>query len=515
MNQRLTLFLKNYWILLVIISVKLILQFLLVDPVYELQRDEFLHLDQAKHPAFGYISVPPFTSWISVIIYLLGGGLFWIRLFPALCGAMTIVTAWLIVESLGGKLMAKLLVSVGLLLSILLRINILYQPNSFEIFTWTVIFFLVIKYIISNQDKWLYLLAIAIALGFYNKYNLIFLLLGLTASILLSSHRIIFSKPAFLKALLFAIVLLLPNIVWQVANGLPIFGHMEALRERQLVNNDLGSFLWGQFAFFNGSILLILGALVAFFFYKPFRQYRFVGISFITVILIFIALKAKDYYSIGLYPVLLAFGSVFLEKAIPQKWFRYIAPLLLINMIASFMITVKIIHPVMAPEEIAKNKEAFEKFGVLRWEDGENHSLPQDFADMLGWKEMAQKSLEAYKMLPSEEIKNTLVFCDNYGQAGALNYYNRGKMAEAYSFNTDYIFWLPKVDTIKNILLVGERPEKEITDLFKECRVVGVVENKYSREKGTAVFLLIGADQSFTEKFYKLAQKRKEEMDVF
>jgi hypothetical protein len=26
---------------------------------------------------------------------------------------------------------------------------------------------------------------------------------------------------------------------------------------------------------------------------------------------------------------------------------------------------------------------------MLRWEDGKNHNLPQDFAEMPGWKEMA------------------------------------------------------------------------------------------------------------------------------
>ena len=52
------------------IIVKFVLQFVLISPEYELQRDEFLHLDQAHHLAWGYISVPPVTSWISSIIVL-------------------------------------------------------------------------------------------------------------------------------------------------------------------------------------------------------------------------------------------------------------------------------------------------------------------------------------------------------------------------------------------------------------------------------------------------------------
>jgi len=152
---------------------------------------------------------------------------------------------------------------------------------------------------------------------------------------------------------------------------------------------------------------------------------------------------------------------------------------------------------------------------MLRWEDGQNHALPQDFADMIGWKEMALKSLKAYKMIPVDELKYTLVFCDNYGQVGALNYYNRSKMPEAYSFNTDYIYWLPRLTLIKNILLVGKEPDKEIIHLFFSYKIIDSVGNAFAREKGTKIILLSGAKPEFTEIFYKKAEERKATFDIF
>ena len=56
---------KNNFILLGFIVVKFLLQYFLIHPVYDLHRDEYLHLDQASHLAWGYASVPPVTSWIS------------------------------------------------------------------------------------------------------------------------------------------------------------------------------------------------------------------------------------------------------------------------------------------------------------------------------------------------------------------------------------------------------------------------------------------------------------------
>ncbi|NJN24509.1 MAG: glycosyltransferase family 39 protein [Cyclobacteriaceae bacterium] len=152
MKQKIKSFLATYWILMLMVAIKFALQYLLVNPAYELHRDEFLHLDQANHLSAGYISVPPFTAFLSKIIYWLGGGLFWIRFFPALFGAATIVFAWLIVEAMDGKLPAKILTSIFLLFSILLRINVLYQPNALDVLVWTIIFYLLIRYIRKQEN---------------------------------------------------------------------------------------------------------------------------------------------------------------------------------------------------------------------------------------------------------------------------------------------------------------------------------------------------------------------------
>ena len=82
---------KKTLILLLFILAKFVLQYWLIDPVYDLHRDEYLHLDQGKHLAWGYLSVPPVTSWFSYIILQLGNSFFWIKFFPALFGALTLL----------------------------------------------------------------------------------------------------------------------------------------------------------------------------------------------------------------------------------------------------------------------------------------------------------------------------------------------------------------------------------------------------------------------------------------
>ena len=125
---------KNKTIILVLfIIIKFLLHYFLVGQEYELHRDEFLHLDQARHLAWGYVSVPPVTSWISSIIFFLGNSLFWVRFFPALFGALTILVVWKTIEALNGNLFALILGATCVLFSVLLRLNLLYHPNSLDV----------------------------------------------------------------------------------------------------------------------------------------------------------------------------------------------------------------------------------------------------------------------------------------------------------------------------------------------------------------------------------------------
>ena len=508
-------FIGSYWILILFICIKFLLQYVVINPVYELHRDEFLYLNQADHLAFGYISVPPFTAVISKLIFMLGGSIFWIHFFPALFGALTIVFTWMIVESLGGSLLSKVLTAAALTFSLLARINILLQPNSFDILSWTIIFYFLIRYIQSEKSGWLMLLSVIVALSFYNKYNVIFLIAGLTAGLLLTYHRKIFIDLSFWKALVLCLILLSPNIIWQVSHQFPVFQHMKVLKSNQLDNNTSAGFLISQVMFFVGALPLILAGMVSFIFYKPFKPLRVIGISFVTVITLFALMKAKGYYAVGIYPVIIAVGSVYLDEVLSKKWRTIIFRSLIIMNLVIFFLMLKLAFPILTPDQIRQKAGSFEKLGLLRWEDGKNHNLPQDFADMLGWHEMADKSLLAYKTIPSEELTNTLIICNNYGQAGALNFYNRGKMPEAYSFNTDYIFWMPHLKKIKNILLVGEKPSKEVIGMFKDCKLTGVVENEQARERNTGIYLLTGAIDLFTPIFYNKVEERKKKMEIF
>lgn len=486
---------KETIILLSFIALKFLLQFLLLSSVYDLQRDEYLHLDQANHLAWGYLSVPPFTSWTSYIIQLLGNSIFWIKFFPAVYGALTIYIVWKAIEELNGNLFALILGAICVLFSALLRLNTLYQPNSFDVLSWTILYFILLKYIKTYNTKWLIIGSLIFAIGFLNKYNIIFLLIGLIPALLLSEQRKIFVQSKLYTAVILGLIIISPNLFWQYNNDFPIFYHLNELAKTQLVNVDRIDFLKSQLLFYIGSLLVILSSFYALLFYKPFKPYRFFLWSVFFTLATFMFFKAKDYYAIGIYPIYIAFGSVYLGEVLKDSWKKYLKPVAVAIPLLLFIPVYNVAFPNKSPEYITQHPENYKKLGLLRWEDGKDHLLPQDFADMLGWKELAFKVDSAYSNLPKNS--NTLVLCDNYGQAGAINYYTKQKI-RAVSFNADYINWFDLSKKYENLIRVKEvedvsREMQDTSPFFQNSVLAFSITNKYAREFGTTIFVFTGA----------------------
>lgn len=486
---------KKTIILLAFILLKFVLQYVLISPEYDLQRDEYLHLDQAHHLAWGYLSVPPVTSWVSYIIFLLGNTIFWVKFFPALFGALTLLITWKAIEVLKGNLYALVLGATCILFSSLLRLNTLYQPNSLDVLCWTGFYYIIIQYIATEKPKWFFIGAIVFAFGFLNKYNILFLLIGLLPALLLSNQRKILAEKKLYFALILGLLLVLPNLLWQYNNHFPIVHHMKELAETQLVNVDRLGFLKEQILFFIGSFFVILAALYALLFYKPFEKYKLFFASIVFTLVVFIYFKAKAYYAIGIYPIYIAFGAVFLSQILQTGRKRYLKPIFIIIPLLFFIPMYNIAFPNKSPEYIVKNPEKYKKMGMLRWEDGKDHDLPQDFADMLGWKELSRKTDSVYALIPDK--KETLVLCDNYGQAGAINYYTK-KGIKAVSFNADYVNWFNLDIQYKNLIRVKNYEEnntefQKTGPFFQSSGIAGEVTNKYAREYKTTIYVFANA----------------------
>ena len=481
MNQRTAL-------LLTFIVLKFLVHYFLIIPGYDLHRDEYLHLDQGNHLAWGFMSVPPVTSWIAWVIRALGNGEWAVRFFPVLFGALTLLVVWKAVERLGGSLFACILAGSCVLFSALLRLNQLFQPNSVDVLCWTTLYFCLISYIGTRKRRWIYGFAVVFAVGFLNKYNIAFAVIGLLPAILLTPQRSLLLNRHVCFALLVALLLISPNLIWQYQHNFPVFHHMKLLAETQLVNMNRADFLKEQLLYFMGALFVIAAGLYGLLTYRPFAPYRLFFFAIIVTLAVFTYLRAKGYYAIGIYPIYIAFGAVYVAGKVNAAWLRAVFVLIPVVL---FIPLFNAAFPNKTPEQIIANPEPYQRLGMLRWEDGKDHQLPQDFADMLGWRELAAKVDAAYASMPDRAT--TLVLCDNYGQAGAINYYTKLGV-RAVTFNADYVNWFDLSKQYKHLVRVKYRHErvaemKETGPLFGTGFAADSVTNRYAREWGTTVFV--------------------------
>ena len=114
---------------------------------------------------------------------------------------------------------------------------------------------------------------------------------------------------------------------------------------------------------------------------------------------------------------------------------------------------------------------------------------------MLGWKELAAKVDSVYDSLSNKE--QTLIFCDNYGQAAAINYYSKNKNINAVSFNADYINWIDLEKKVVNYIRVKEAEEiheesKKTSQAFEISIKADSITNPLAREYKTTIFVFSG-----------------------
>ena len=506
---------KEYRILYLLAVVKFVLPFLLQNSFYEPHRDEFLYLAEGHHLAWGYMEIPPLLSVFAWITNLFGTSVFWLKFWPSLFGALTYIITGKIILSLGGRWFALVLAFLAFVFGVYLRAYFLFQPNFLEIFFWTMIAFSLTRYIQTGKNYWLYILGVSAGLGMISKYSVAFFIISVLGGLLITRNRKIFLNKHLYFSAFIALLICTPTFLWEYNNHFPVLVHMKELHQFQLQYVKPSGFLTDQLLM-NLPCVFVWIAGLYFGVCKEKGKYRIFAWAYLMVILLLLYFQGKNYYSLGVYPVLFAFGAVQLERfaashsvawkyvfiTIPFALGIYLAPLYL---------------PLWKPEKLAAyyNARHIEKTGFLKWEDMENHPLPQDFADMLGWEEMAQKVSVVWSSLTEDEKKHTLLFCDNYGQAGALNFYARKyHLPEAYSDNASFLYWLPSgKTTIENVLLVTDDQNEMQHDFihdFATAEVSDSIVNPYAREEGSLIIILKGANEKMKKMFHDKIQADKD-----
>jgi hypothetical protein len=439
-------------------------------------RDELYYIACSKHLAAGYVDQPPLSIFVlAAARFLVGDSVFAIRMVPALASALSVTALCLLVRRLGGPPAAMVIASLCFLAApMLLSAHTYYSMNSLDILLWLLTAHGLVGLVERPSLRgWLWLGAI-LGLGLLNKISVLWLAGGVAAAVVLSPLRAQLRRPGPWLAALLALLIFAPFVAWNLGHDL---AHLEFMR------NATGSkystltrlhFLGEQFLGMNPlACLVALWGLGWCLFDREGRDRRVLGASFLAVFAVLLANPhTKAEYVAAAYPPLFACGAVAIAR-LPLPWRRFAVPAVATVLVVSGAALAPLAMPILPVDGYIRYAKAL---GVAPStpEHKQLADLPQFFADMHGWEELARDVSAAYQTIPEAERGTTVAFVGNYGEAGALELYAaRYALPRVICNHNSYWLWGVGATPITTFIRLGGRRE-DYLERYDDVTAAGV-----------------------------------------
>src|SRR5882724_5086090 len=450
---------------------------LLTNGRYGYFRDELYYLACARHLDFGYVDQPPLSILLLRLSQLLlGDSLFAIRLLPALAGTAIVVLTGIIAREMGGRAWAIALACAGSLCALFnLAVGNFFSMNAFEPLFWMGCVYLFVRIINGGSPTlWLWFGAL-LGLSLENKHSTAFFAVGIFVALLLTPERRHFAVKWIWFGGLVAFAIALPNILWQARHHWPTY---ELLSNISHSNKNVAlspvQFIGQQVVFMNpGTLPLWLGGLLWLFVSREGWRYRAIGIIYLVTLAEFIVLHGKSYYLAPAYPMLFAAGGVAVERIFAAR-LRWIKPVFLGAIIAIGALCAPLVLPILPPDKLVAYMRAIH-MEPPRTETSHTAALPQMFAYQFGWDQMVGSVAHVYHHLRPEDEKRAAIFCQNYGEAGAIDFFGpKLGLPPAISGHQNYFLWGPH-DWTGEVALVLDTSDEDERELFASVEDLGQI----------------------------------------
>jgi dolichyl-phosphate-mannose-protein mannosyltransferase len=464
-------------------------------------RDALYYLACSDHLAFGYVDLPPLFPLIAWIArHTLGTSLPALIFWPALAGAVRIVLVAAFARELGAK-------TYGLALAAALAatpavwwvIDHQFAMNTLEPLFWTGCAYVLLRMINTQNPKlWLAFGAIA-GLGLENKYSIAVFAFALLLGLLLTSQRKLLFTPWLFAGGAVALLIFLPNLIWNIQHHWPF---LELMHNIRVTGKDIvyppAAYLAQQIVLMNPlSFPFWFGGLLFYFFSKAAKPYRAFGWAFVVTIAFFLASHGKDYYSAPAYSMLLAAGAVAVEHLLSWRrpdprpqWRAALKPVCFAWLVIGVVLLLPEVLPVLPLDGFVRYQSHLPLHPAPTERSFVGTALPQYYADELPWQEQVAAVARVYHSLTPAEQAKTAIFCDNYGQAGAIDFFGpRYSLPKALSGHQNYFFWGSHGYTGEIVILVGQ-PEDDARKQFAFVEVAATLHIPYAYSYETRPILL-------------------------
>ena len=434
---------------------------LLTNNRYGFHRDELQFLSDARHLDWGFVAYPPFTPFVERIgLEIFGVSLVGLRLFSVIAQALAIVVTGAMTGELGGGRLAQLTAALVVATSGLpVFQGTEFQYSTFDYLWWTLIAYFVIRLLKTEDPRWWMAIGASVGIGLLTKYTICFYIAGILGGMLLTRARRFFLSGWFWGGVGVALLIFLPNFVWQVRHGFISVHFLQHIHARDVAEGRAHGFLQDQFIICTNLFAapLWIAGLIRF---LRDRRYRMLGWMYVIPLVLFFVGKGRGYYLAAAYPMLFAMGAVAGERwvaSLRRGWRLAVEGVFFAGVAAYGLFIYALIVPLA-------------ERGPLRDFALKNNG---DLREEIGWDELVKNVAAIRDSLPQEQRASVGVLVGNYGEAGAVEI-----LGPAYHLpmpiSVTNSAWLRGYPTPQPTTLIVVGLSREVADrVFTSCTLAG------------------------------------------
>ncbi|MFI1992243.1 glycosyltransferase family 39 protein [Actinoplanes sp. NPDC020271] len=448
------------WLPVSLIALVASLSLLVAAARYDYHRDELYFRMLGNHPAWGYVDQPPFTPLLDrLAIEVLGDSVQAIRIPYALLFALAALLAAAIAREVGGGAGAQSLAASVVFGTFPLTAFHVGSTAATDLLVWLGVLLFVIRALLHDRPRaWLWA-GLITGLGLYNKHLVVLLLLCLAGALLITGPRRVLLSPWLWAGVVIALVVGLPNLIYQVAHGLPQAEMARALaedkgEESRVLLVPMQLVLLGLPPVWTAGVVTLWRA-------PRWRPIRALAVAYPLMVVLVFVIAGQPHYPLGLLTGLFAIGAVPTVNWLGGRASRRVW--LVAGVLVFGAIGVATSLPVIPDSRLAGSVAA---------------EVNQTIADQIGWPEYVEQVAAVYQALPAEDRSRAVLFTSNYGEAGALDRYGRPRgLPQVYSGHNElYDFGPPPDDKTVVIGVLQGGPER-VAQLFGSCTDQGRLHN--------------------------------------
>jgi 4-amino-4-deoxy-L-arabinose transferase-like glycosyltransferase len=442
---------------------------------YGWDRDELYFLSAAKRPALGYVDFPPLVAWLGWLVHaVFGDSLDALRLTGVVLMVVADVLVVLMARELGGGRGGQLLAGVIWAFSpYALGAGSIFHPTWLDLVCWVALLYVVL--LALNRDRpHLWLAAGAVAgVGLEAKYTIVVLLVAILVGLLVAGRHALRTPWPWL-GLALAVLLLVPNLVWQAQHGWASVHFASSQNAKTADDTPPGTYLAEQLFLGVGVLVAVVGVI---WLWRRRPWLRPLALVPPVVTVLFFVERGRAYYPLPGDSIAVAAGAVALAGwfAAASTWRRLAVVVPLVAVQALLLV---LIAPVVLP---VRSTSSMVGSGV--WKDS-------FYKDEIGWPELTEQTAAAWRRLPPRERADGAIVARNYGEASALERYGPSDgLPQPLSGHLTWQYWRPALLPQRYALLVGFDPD-EIRRLCVRSQRLAVIDNRWhldNQERGETI----------------------------